>query len=377
MRSIFTFLLLALTHNACVSQAEQASLKFQRSETQKVKVGRFESRALWTPTNAKSAAVIMLPGSGPQGPEEMVPGSQTLDGKNAPLFVQMASPFIEAGFNVLALGKPGVDFYSDDPAKKFYNIEMLKNLTWQDLLENAQDGIDFLKKQDSVDVKNIYILGHSEGTQLATDLSKLFASKGLILLGYSGEDLLTTLSWQLIDRGIDHFVKIDVDSDKDGFVTKQEAERWPRNFAWEWKPGEGQVSVEEIRNASRNDPKIRQIIEATRKSHFCSNGGKCDRGPIYEETVQFGGSIHAFTGELDLQTRPEEALKLGEACKLKNKMNCYVEIVPDFQHGFSSPRGPRQHPLLDLTLGPVDPSFQKILFQFAKKIYPAGQVTSF
>ena len=366
-----------MTHTACVVKAEQTSLKFQRNDTQKIKVGRFESRALWTPTNAKSAAVIMLPGSGPQGPEEMIPGSLTLDGKNAPLFVQLASPFIEAGFNVLALGKPGVDFYSEDPAQKYYNLEMLKNLTWQDLLENAQDGIDFLKKQDSVDIENIYILGHSEGTQLATDLSKLFAPKGLILLGYSGEDLLTTLSWQLTDRGIDHFVKTDVDSDKDGFVTKQEAERWPINFAWDWKPGAGQVSVEDIRNASRNDPKIKQTIEATRKSHFCSNGGKCDRGPIYEETAQFGGSIHAFTGELDLQTRPVEALKLQEACKLKNKTNCYVEIVPNLQHGFSSPRGPRHHPLIDMTLGPIDPSFQKRLLQFAKQLYPAGPDSSF
>jgi hypothetical protein len=377
MKNKLKFLLLGLTLTACVSKTEKASLKFQRNDIQKIKVGRFESRALWSPTTARSGAVIMLPGTGPQGPEEMVPGIQTLDGKNAPLFEQLASPFIEAGFNVLALGKPGVDFYSDDPVKKFYNIEMIENLTWQDLLENAQDGIDFLKKQDSVDVKNIYILGHSEGTQLATDLSKRFAPKGLILLGYSGEDLLTTLSWQLIDRGIDHFIKTDVDSDKDGFVTKREAERWPRNFAWEWKPGEGQVSVEEIRSASRNEPKIKQIIEATRKSHFCSNGGRCDRGPIYEETVQFGGSIHAFTGEHDLQTRPGETLKLGEACKLNNKMNCYVEIVPNFQHGFSAPRGPRHHPLLDLALGPVDPSFQNRLFQLAKEIYPEGQVSSF
>lgn len=377
MKSIIKLLLLALSQNACIPKVEQTSLKFQRSETQKVKVGRFQSRALWTPANSKSAAVIMLPGSGPQGPEEMIPGSQTLDGKNVPLFSQLARPFIEAGFNVLALGKPGVDFYSDDPAKKYYDVEMLKSLTWQDLLENAQDGIDFLKKQDSVDVKNIYILGHSEGTQLATDLSKIFAPKGLILLGYSGEDLLTSLRWQLIDRGIDHFVNTDVDSDRDGFVTKQEGERWPRNFAWEWKPGEGQVSVEEIRNASKNDPKIKQIIEATRNSHFCSNGGKCDRGPIYEETVQFGGAIHAFTGELDLQTRPVEAQKLQEACKLNKKKNCYVEIVPRFQHGFSTPRGPRHHPLLDMTLGPIDPFFQKRLFQLAKQLYPAGPDSSF
>ena len=368
MKSILQVFFLVFVMTSCAARKNPSELRLDRKETQKIKVGRFESRALWTPSSGKSPAILMLPGSGPQGPEEMIPGKLTVDGKNAPLFIQLAEPFIEAGFNVLALGKPGVNFYSENPEEKYYDIKMIKQLTWQNLLDNAKDGIDFLRKQDSVDSDKIYVLGHSEGTQVATDLTIISPPNGLILLGYSGEDLLTTLKWQLTDRGIDHFVKTDVDSNRDGFVTQLEGKKWAGLFAWDWKPGQDQVSIEDLRNANKNDPKIKDTIKTVQDSFFCSSGGKCDRGPIYDETAQFAGPIHVFTGELDLQTRPEEALRLRDVCARLNKKNCYVDIVPGVQHGFSAPRGPRRHPLLDMTLGPVDASFQRRLFELAKEI---------
>ena len=57
-------------------------------------------------------AILMLPGSGPQGPEEMMPASATSDGKEHSIFQQLAAPFVESGFHVLQLGKPGIEFFS-------------------------------------------------------------------------------------------------------------------------------------------------------------------------------------------------------------------------------------------------------------------------
>ena len=74
--------------------------------------------------------------------------------------------------------------------------------------------------------------------------------------------------------------------------------------------------------------------------------------------------VYIFTGELDIQTHPREALAVrGECARLKKK-NCSVFIVPELGHGFSIPRGPRHHRFLDATIGPIDPKFQNILYNF-------------
>ncbi|MBI4041990.1 MAG: hypothetical protein HY391_00800 [Deltaproteobacteria bacterium] len=58
---------------------------------------------------------------------------------------------------------------------------------------------------------------------------------------------------------------------------------------------------------------------------------------------------------------------LEKTCVTMNKKNCYVVLVPGLGHGFSRPKGPRRHPLLDLTIGPIDQSFLELLTQMAKE----------
>ena len=299
----------------------------------------------------------------------MIPGKMTADGKDAAVLLRIAKPFIDAGFNVLALGKPGVDFFSSwDPNKMFYDANLITNLTWQNLLDNAKEGVQFLRKQLSVDNDRIYVLGHSEGTQVATDLAKDTPLAGMILLAYSGEDLLTTVKWQMAGRTVDHFIKTDVDSDHDGLISKQEAAKWPANFSWDWKAGQEKVSIKEVQDAMEQDLRTKEALAAIRKIPFCASSGKCERGPVYKETASFKGPLYVFTGELDLQTPASEALKLKQVCEARKKNNCFVEIVPGVQHGFSPPRAPRRHPLLDISVGPVEPFFQEELAKLAKQL---------
>lgn len=65
--------------------------------------------------------------------------------------------------------------------------------------------------------------------------------------------------------------------------------------------------------------------------------------------------------QLGAQTRPEEALAAKKECDVLQKSDCWVTLVPRVGHAFSLPRGPRRHPLLDITLGPVEPDFQEVL----------------
>lgn len=47
--------------------------------------------------------------------------------------------------------------------------------------------------------------------------------KGIILLGFSGNDMASTVEWQLFKRVIENFVATDLDTNHDGYVTKEEA----------------------------------------------------------------------------------------------------------------------------------------------------------
>ena len=63
---------------------------------QKITFGRFSSRAIYTQGDVCPAPlVVLVPGSGANGPEEMMPGKLTEDGKPHSLFAQISEPFIK------------------------------------------------------------------------------------------------------------------------------------------------------------------------------------------------------------------------------------------------------------------------------------------
>jgi pimeloyl-ACP methyl ester carboxylesterase len=339
---------------------------------QQIEVGRFKSRAIWNSIKSENGelapVVILVPGSGPSGPKEWIPASLTTDEKDASIFDPIAAALNQAGVQTLQLGKPGVeDLPQWDLSKLFYDKGLYASLHWSDLVSNLKDGVAFVRNQATVDPHRIFILGHSEGTQVAVDYAKSDSSiAGLILLGYSGEDMATTMDWQLFRRGIEDFVATDVDSDHDGFVTPAEAMQW-EEFSWNWQPGENPVSISAIEKVLRNDPRLRGAYHQMENSPLYSNG-IWNRGPIYQSTASLSQDIYIFTGALDEQTPPLQALQAEKECKRLQKVNCHVSIVPGLGHGFSPPKGPRAHPFLDMTVGPVDRSFLALVLDLGKRL---------
>lgn len=335
------------------------------ANTERVEIGKFKSRGLWTQSDELAPAVLLIPGSGAHGPEEAIPGQLTTDGEDAYLFEQISEPFIEAGYNVLSLGKPGVEFFSSFNGENlFYDMDMYRQLTWNDLIENVAEGVRFLRGQKNVKTEQIYLLGHSEGTQVAVDFGTLNPEiAGYFLLGYSGESIKTTLEWQLFRRSIDYFIASDVDLNKDGFIDPKEAALWPE-FQWDWRKGQDRISYAEIEEAYRQNPNILGILESTKSSPLYG-GGVFNRKPLYDQTARLRGDIAILTGSLDLQTRPGESLRAGLACERALKGNYQVHILPKLQHGFSPPKGPRRHPLLDISVGPVGSSTLNLLKSIA------------
>lgn len=373
-------LLLSLLIFAAISGVAQGG-----DMPEKVQIGKTKSRGLWTPVKTiksdKFPAIILIPGSGPNGPEEMMPGKLTEDGKAHSLFQQISEPFIKQNFNVLALGKPGVEFFShwDDKGSfdlnaLFYDKELHKKTTWADLINNLAAGVEFLKQQSSVDPKRIYILGHSEGTQIASDYAKRDSSiAGYILLGYSGQNIVKILSWQMIQRPMDHFIKSDIDPKRRGYITKADTINWPspillddEEFVWPWKKDQDQLTYAEIETYLKVSKKIDTIPEKAKTSSLY--GAVFDRPDFYDETANIKAPIYIFTGVLDLQTPQTEALALKAACDKAGKKDCELHLIPGVGHGFSRPRGPRRHPLADLTVGPVNQNSLEELGALAKRL---------
>ena len=98
----------------------------------KKKIGKFQSRAIWLPQisfDKKAPTIILIPGSGANGPECMIPGCYTTNKENYPFLNNLAKPFYQAGFHTLTLGKPGVDYFSGwDEEKHWDTLDSIPGL---------------------------------------------------------------------------------------------------------------------------------------------------------------------------------------------------------------------------------------------------------
>lgn len=333
-------------------------------------VGPFASRAIFSTIDDshQHATVILLPGSGAQGPEEQMAAASTLDNQDHSIFAAFSAALNAGGVNTLALGKPGVEYFTSwDPSLRFYDKNLYKNLVWEDLIKNARAAIDYVLTLPETDPSRIYILGHSEGTSVAVDVAALDPRvKGVVLLGYLGTSMASLLDWQFYRRDIEFLIATDIDSNQDRAVDRAEAALWP-DFVWNWQPGQLAVSFGEIETALRADVNRKAMYDRTANSPLYSNG-IFTRDDMFTKTAQLTQDVFAINGELDMQTPAREVRELEAKCLAVNKKNCTVTTVQGVGHCFSAPRPPRQQPLADMTMGPVSPDFQSTLTELAVKI---------
>src|SRR2546428_1065414 len=118
----------------------------------------------------KTNAQLTLPaiGKGPFPGVLFIPGAGNADlnyttGKNAKLFWQIAQYLAERGFVVLRYDKRGIGENGT-----IINNNVWGNMTFDDLKQDAQKAVNVLIQQPEVDAKEISIIGHSEGGEIAT-----------------------------------------------------------------------------------------------------------------------------------------------------------------------------------------------------------------
>ncbi|MFI5842984.1 alpha/beta fold hydrolase [Catenuloplanes sp. NPDC051500] len=177
---------------------------------------------LTVPRNAKGKLplVVMLHGS---GYNDM---NQTLPDGGGSTFVPLAQGASREGFATLRFNKRGVTdvgpVESTDPA------QLHPENPYHQIQQDAAAAIRFGAARPEIDPSKIYLLGHSEGTNvaanLASDPAKYNIPKpaGVIAMGVVGKDIRTLLTLQLYGRQLlqmhDEF-----DVDADGRLTALEA----------------------------------------------------------------------------------------------------------------------------------------------------------
>jgi len=349
---------------ATVSRAGLAQAPAPASEPTRLEIGRFKSRALLQcASNVPAGAplAIVVPGSGAHGPEEMMPAAATLDGTNAAILSAIAGGLRAGGFHTLQVGKPGVEFFAGswEREKLAYDAELFLRLTWGDLIENVTEAVRYAEGARPCGASAIVLVGHSEGTTVVADAAVGNpAVRGLVFLGLQGESVSSAIEWQAYVRPVELFIGPDVDADHDGYITRDEAARWPKDFSYPWKDEETKVSIDAWSAHSRSQPQISQAIASVKASPLYGNG-QWDRAPLYAQIAALPIPVLGLTGSLDVQTPPRQLQALSSACQAAKKLDCEVHEVPGVGHFFSAPRPPRAQVLVDATLGPVAPEFLK------------------
>ncbi len=122
----------------------------------------------------------------------LIMGTGSLDrdgnglGFKSNMYKELSDMFVDMGYVCIRYDKRGTHESTGDS----------KTSGLSDLVKDASNVIDYAKKLDYVDENKVLLCGHSEGTMIATLLSKIQQPQGLILLGGAGMGLKDAMLYQ-------------------------------------------------------------------------------------------------------------------------------------------------------------------------------------
>ncbi|RXJ04230.1 alpha/beta hydrolase [Anaerobacillus alkaliphilus] len=131
-------------------------------------------------TEDQAPAVLFIAGTGP-GDRDGNVGKFKLN-----IYKMIAEELTKAGVITIRYDKRGVGETEGD---------LNKSGMW-DLVDDAQTALEYLRSHPNVDKEHIYVLGHSEGTMLATALNERTQVAGLILLCGAADTLENATKYQ-------------------------------------------------------------------------------------------------------------------------------------------------------------------------------------
>jgi pimeloyl-ACP methyl ester carboxylesterase len=251
--------------------------------------------------------VLMIGGSGKTDRDETVPPMLTFSGKTEKLFEQISNKLTQSGFITFRYEKRGV-IDSDGNV----DLEVWKTADREHLISDAFDAAKLLLDLTKTESDKLIILGHSEGTVIATEVAIRLGGKvkGLMLLGAQARSMEDMLYYQIVES----------------------------------RAAEGSKHDREVEFSNA----LRSIAET--KETFAPDGKPINwyrqflAAPSNENRIKaVSGNIAVFQGTVDPQTPLEEVERFKIA-----RPDLLTFTYIGLGHGFSPDKDGRP------TLGPVD-----------------------
>jgi uncharacterized protein len=176
--------------------------------------------------SGKYPGVLLITGSGAEDMNETA-GLIRIDNKTGqkiypptPIF-QIAQYLSERGFAVLRYDKRGVG-----TNHTILDSNVWGNLTFSNLIEDANKALAVLINQPEVDANKITVLGHSEGTLISPRLAidNPNKVKNIVLMGTVAQNMSDILYFQTVTLPISYAQKV-LDKNHNGLLSIQEASK--------------------------------------------------------------------------------------------------------------------------------------------------------
>src|SRR5919197_2315924 len=176
--------------------------------------------------SGKYPGVLLITGSGAEDMNETA-GLIRIDNKTgqkiyppAPIF-QIAQYLSERGFAVLRYDKRGVG-----TNHTILDSNVWGNLTFSNLIEDANKALAVLINQPEVDANKISVLGHSEGTLISPTVAidNPNKVKNIVLMGTAAQNMSDILYFQTVTLPISYAQKV-LDKNHNGLLSIQEASK--------------------------------------------------------------------------------------------------------------------------------------------------------
>ena len=176
--------------------------------------------------SGKYPGVLLITGSGAEDMNETA-GLIRIDNKTGqkvyppvPIF-QIAQYLSERGFAVLRYDKRGVG-----TNHTILDSNVWGNLTFSNLIEDANKALAVLINQPEVDANKITVLGHSEGTLISPRLAidNPNKVKNIVLMGTAAQNMSDILYFQTVTLPISYAQKV-LDKNHNGLLSIQEASK--------------------------------------------------------------------------------------------------------------------------------------------------------
>jgi pimeloyl-ACP methyl ester carboxylesterase len=298
----------------------------------------------------KLPTVVLLHGSGKNDLDQTLPGPVST-------FRPIAQTVNRQGFAVLRFNKRGVvgagPELSDDPALLF------PMKPYEQVLRDAAAAVRFAQKQKRVDPNRVFLLGHSEGTMVASNLAAdpkrfgLVEPAGVVAMGVVGGTPRETLYYQAVGTQLGRLHE-EFDFDGDGRLTATEATKGlagqAEQIAQQLRPflldgtdvnprfdtdGDRTLAID-----AELEPVIRAGVGFDQYPHLPGAPKGLDtyledlaRFPTPEQDLpRYTGPVLLLNGRTDIQTRPLGAITTDAALTKAGNRDHQLITYPGMGH---------------------------------------------